>query len=123
MPRYVILHHETPLGYAKPSHFDLMLEDGDVLKTFTLWEFPSVNQVERAEPDFDHRLAYLDYEGPVSRNRGKVSQADSGTFAWILRESDRIEVELTGKRLQGTLRLAIHSDETGGGGSDSATSG
>lgn len=123
MPRYVILHHKTPSGFAKPSHFDLMLEDGDVLKTFTLWQFPSVAEVAQAEPDFDHRLAYLDYEGPVSRNRGEVTQADTGTFTWIVRESDRLEVELTGKHLQGTLRVEIHSEETGGAGSGSATSG
>ena len=100
-----------------------MLEDGDVLKTFTLWEFPGVNEIVQAEPDFDHRLVYLDYEGPISRNRGEVRQADAGTFAWIVRGDDRMEVELAGKRLQGTLRLEIHSGETGGTGSGSATSG
>lgn len=122
MPHFVILYHQTPPGYDKPSHFDLMLEDGDVLKTFTLWEFPSVEEVACCEPDFDHRIAYLDYEGPVSRNRGEVTQADAGTFTWIMRESDRLVVELAGKRLQGKLRLEIHSGETGKAGSGSAVS-
>ena len=35
-----------------------------------------------AEASFDHRLVYLDYEGPVSGDRGRVRRVDAGTFAW-----------------------------------------
>ena len=124
MPRFALLHHRTPPGADKPDHFDLLLEDGEVLKTFTLWQFPKVSQSIAAEADFDHRLVYLDYEGPVSNNRGEVTQADQGTFAWIVRETDRIEIELAGRQLTGRLTLEIQdlSSGSGGGAGASATS-
>ena len=62
MPRYVILEHETTGG----SHFDFMLETGGTLKTWSISQ-PPLNGVEMdAEALPDHRLAYLDYEGPIS---------------------------------------------------------
>lgn len=122
MPRFVILHHRTLPHAAKPDHYDLMLEDGDVLKTFTLWQLPDLSGPVTALADFDHRREYLDYEGPVSNDRGEVAQADVGTFAWIVREVERIEVELAGLRLQGVLKLEIQEDSSEGEGSDSATS-
>lgn len=109
MPRFVILHHKTPPGAAKPDHFDLMLEAGDVLKTYTVWEFPTLGRPVPALPDFDHRLEYLDYEGPVSRGRGEVSRAESGTFTLLSQDEARLTIEVRGQRLQGTLILQLHS--------------
>ncbi|WP_158265315.1 DNA polymerase ligase N-terminal domain-containing protein [Blastopirellula marina] len=122
MPRFVLLHHRTPPHAAKPDHYDLMLEDGDVLKTFTLWQLPDLSGPVTALADFDHRLAYLDYEGPVSNDRGEVAQADAGTFAWIIREKGRIEVELSGRCFQGVLKLELQEDPSEEEGSDSTTS-
>jgi hypothetical protein len=53
MPRFVILRHDSPRGV----HYDLMLEDGDVLKTWALPQPPEagVEMVCDALPD--HRLA------------------------------------------------------------------
>ena len=34
MPRYVILQHDTPPGYPRPLHWDLMLEQGRTLRTW-----------------------------------------------------------------------------------------
>lgn len=107
MPRFAILHHITPVDAEKPDHYDLLLEDGDVLKTFTLESFPSVDTSATAVADFDHRMIYLDYEGPISNNRGEVTQADSGTFSWITRQADQITVQLQGKRLVGQFTLKI----------------
>ncbi|RCS46087.1 hypothetical protein DTL42_16505 [Bremerella cremea] len=122
MPRFVILHHQTPSHAAKPDHYDLMLEDGEVLKTFTLWQLPDLSGPVAALADFDHRREYLEYEGPVSNDRGHVTQADAGTFAWILREANRIEVQLAGLRWQGVLSLELQDDSTGKTGSASTTS-
>jgi len=113
MPRFAILHHVTPAEAEKPNHYDLLLEDGDILKTYTLADFPSVGMPVTATPDFDHRLIYLDYEGPISDNRGEVTRADEGTFNWIIRQDDLITVHLIGGRLQGRLILEIQ-DSTGG---------
>jgi hypothetical protein len=44
MPRYVILTHDHPF-----QHWDLMLEDGGVLRTWRLLAEPAVGQSVRAE--------------------------------------------------------------------------
>lgn len=113
MPRFAILHHITPADAEKPDHYDLLLEDGDVLKTYTLWSFPSVGMPATAIADFDHRMIYLDYEGPISDNRGEVTRADEGTFSWIIRQDDMITVHLQGQRLQGRLILEVQDSEGG----------
>jgi hypothetical protein len=48
---------------------------------------------------------YLDYEGPVSGNRGHVIRWDNGTFAWQQIQANRLIVELNGERLRGSLIL------------------
>ena len=41
----------------------------------------------------------LDYEGPVSGDRGTVTQGDAGTFEWLVNGNDLDEVWLAGRRL------------------------
>ena len=53
----------------------------------------------------DHRLAYLDYEGPVSRNRGAVTRYDRGEFAFLEETAERIQISLRGDKLRGILTL------------------
>jgi hypothetical protein len=48
---------------------------------------------------------YLDYEGPVSDGRGRVSRWDAGTFAWERDEEGCVAVRLEGERLRGTAVL------------------
>lgn len=95
MPRFVLLLHECPNDRPRATHCDLMLEDHGSLRTWSLrqlpkdWsglkravllpEFASSNIVD-AERLPDHRPAYLDYEGPVSGDRGSVQRLDSGAF-------------------------------------------
>jgi hypothetical protein len=67
MPRFVILEHDHP-----ELHWDFMLEAGAVLRTWRLAAPPALGQVVAAAASFDHRLLYLDYEGPVSGGRGTV---------------------------------------------------
>jgi hypothetical protein len=107
MPRYVILEHDHP-----HRHWDLMLEAGDVLRTWRLREPPKAAAGVPAEPSFDHRLVYLDYEGPVSGGRGCVVRWDAGTFATAEETAERLVLRLEGKRLSGTAVLA----RTGTGG-------
>lgn len=122
MPRFAILHHITPADAEKQDHYDLLLEDGDVLKTYTLWSFPSVGMPATAIADFDHRMIYLDYEGPISDNRGEVTRADEGTFNWIIRQDDMITVHLQGQRLQGRLILEVQDSEGGSSIGDTSVS-
>lgn len=106
MPQYVILEHDWPR-----RHWDLMLEAGDVLRTWRLSKTPQPGQEVVATPLGDHRRAYLEYEGPLSGNRGQVSRWDSGTFAWELHDPDHLRVTLTGRRLQGVADLRRDIDE------------
>jgi len=73
--RFVILQHNHPV-----PHCDLMMQHGDVLKTWRLPAELSTGCWLPSESLPDHRLHYLDYEGPVSNNRGRVSRLTSGTF-------------------------------------------
>ena len=73
--RFVILEHDHPF-----LHWDLLLEDGEVLKSWRLLHFPKIGFSIPAERMPDHRLMYLDYEGPVSGNRGTVKRFASGEY-------------------------------------------
>jgi hypothetical protein len=106
VPRFVILEHDFPA-----RHWDFMLESGDVLKTWRLAEPPRPGAAVAAEPSFDHRRAYLDYEGPVSGGRGTVARWDAGTFSWEETAGD-VAVRLEGARLRGRAR--VESDGAGG---------
>ncbi len=53
----------------------------------------------------DHRLAYLDYEGPLSGNRGSVRCVDRGTYDVVKECSERLVVELQGSILSGSVTL------------------
>ena len=96
MPRFVVLEHDHPL-----LHWDLMLEKEASLRTWRLSSPPSQPGPIDAEPLADHRIAYLDYEGPVSGNRGNVTRWDHGTYEPLTDTDNRIELQLTGKKLSG----------------------
>jgi hypothetical protein len=102
MPRFVILHHETDAG----SHYDLMFEVGDVLKTWSLAERPEANRELACKSLPDHRLAYLDYEGPISGGRGSVMRWDQGTYQREEPTAAVWSVELIGDRLRGRAMLS-----------------
>ncbi len=100
MPRFVILEHDHPA-----LHWDLMLEAGAVLWTWRLPAPPCIGQRIQALRTFDHRPLYLEYEGPISANRGAVVRREKGTFSWDIQSDDRIQVRLAGEVLRGVLRL------------------
>ena len=94
MPRYVILEHDWPM-----RHWDLLLEAGESLRAWRLLKEPHTGGSVPAEPNFPHRLLYLDFEGPLSGDRGQVQRWDAGTFEWVENEPDRAIVDLAGNRL------------------------
>jgi hypothetical protein len=106
MPRYVILEHDHP-----ELHWDLMLETGDVLRTWRLLELPAPGKAVAAEALSAHRKAYLDYEGPVSGNRGTVTRWDHGLYTGDSGAEEVISLTLTGDRLQGQARLRRVRDD------------
>lgn len=95
MPRFVIHAHDWPT-----PHFDLMFEDGLSLLTWRLACEPSMNCEISAEQIANHRIEYLDDEGPVSGDRGTVVRWDSGTFDWAERNEGRMTIRLHGLILE-----------------------
>jgi hypothetical protein len=100
MPRFVILEHNHPL-----LHWDLMLEAGVVLRTWRLAAPLRCGKVIAATAVFDHRLHYLDYEGPISGGRGRVVRREHGTFTGQAQSQSPVVVHLQGEHLHGVLHL------------------
>ena len=105
MARFVILRHETPAGYPRPSHWDFMLESEEILQTWALFHDPRQPTLQQAEVLGDHRLAYLELEGPLSGDRGHVVRWDQGSYEVIDRTEGSWKVALDGRRLQGIVFL------------------
>ncbi len=75
MPRFVILTHDHP-----HLHWDLMWEvpPKEKLRTWRLHQPPAEGTLITATALPDHRQMYLEYEGPVSGDRGEVWRWDFG---------------------------------------------
>jgi len=102
---FVILRHELPAGDARGSHWDLMFQQGDVLRTWAVQSEPTSAAPIDAVPLADHRLHYLEYEGPVSGNRGVVTRWDRGEYTLERDAPDEWIVTLRGARLTGRMTL------------------
>lgn len=109
MARFVILRHETPPGSARPLHWDLMLESDNHLLSWALVSEPAPDCEVACEPLPNHRRAYLDFEGPISGNRGVVTRCDYGTFTWQKNEAARVVVVLRGQRSESLLTIEKNS--------------
>jgi len=107
--RFVILHHKLDGG----EHWDLMLEQGDILLTWQLLRDPMdpASYPIPARRIGDHRKAYLDYEGPLTGNRGTVRRVDGGTVEFEQYTPQFCRFTLSGSRSRGTflLRQAIQA--------------
>ncbi len=104
--RFVILEHDHP-----QRHWDFMVEAGDALRTWRLLAEPLPGRCVLAEASFDHRKAYLDYEGPVSGGRGTVVRWDAGTLEISEETPERLTMGLAGGRLRGP---AVLEQDAGG---------
>src|SRR5437660_7634987 len=100
MPRFVILEHNHPM-----LHWDLLLEEGDHLRGWRLAEPPLAGRTIRAEATPDHRLLYLDYEGPVTGGRGEVRRWDAGEYEFHQSEEPDLSLNLAGRRFRGPVCL------------------
>jgi len=106
--QFVVLHHEMPATSKRASHWDLMLEQDGVLTTWALDREPTPAETVTgigclALPD--HRQDYLQYEGPISNDRGHVTRWDRGDYLVQSQSEDELVVQLFGERLLGVFRL------------------
>ena len=119
MPRrFVLLRHECPAEYGKPNHWDFMLEADGTLMTWELRQLPaawsstlqlqtgaSFSTVPAVRLE-DHRLAYLDYEGSLTGDRGSVRRVVGGTCDLVEQTADRMVVDLHGDGFEFRATLA-----------------
>jgi len=106
MPQYVILTHDYP-----EWHWDFMLEGVEGLQTWRLEFDPVVAEAAQAALALPlHRIEYLDYEGPVSRNRGTVARFDRGVYTLLAESEQMLRLELSGQRLRGIVELTLIHD-------------
>lgn len=102
MLRFVVLTHDYP-----DWHWDFMLESEGALRTWRLDQDPSLTIPIQATPLSDHRLSYLDYEGPVSGQRGEVRRWDQGQYEMLSEADGDLAVVVHGTRLWGRARLTV----------------
>jgi len=115
--RFVLLRHEVPGDFPRGSHWDLLLERDEACWTWALEELPR-GFAEGEGPATvsalrlkDHRKHYLQYEGPVTGDRGTVRQVLSGHCVWIQDDEDRIEVRLQFAESDCTLLIERTSED------------
>ena len=84
-----------------------MLESNGALKTWSfnnpLKSYRSGLPMQGLKPLPDHRMAYLTYEGRISRNRGRVKIWDRGIYQRIIWKDNFRAVALKGQRIAGML--------------------
>jgi hypothetical protein len=84
-----------------------MLQTGNKLATWRLESLPSHQSAASiaAQRIGDHRIDYLTYEGPLTRDRGHVRRVDEGTCRILECSNTRWVVEFAGQALRGTWLL------------------
>jgi hypothetical protein len=100
MRRFVILEHTW-----NGVHWDLMFECDGALRTWALERWPERDIAIEARRLPDHRIAYLDFEGPVSGDRGSVRRVEAGWYVVRSEGAEGLVVELRGSQLEAIARL------------------
>ena len=103
MPRFTISHHT---GSKDGDHYDLMLEHGDGLRTWRLVN-TAFQAFQVARQIKEHRKTYLDFEGEISGDRGRVKIWDTGSYTIDDWKDDRIQVALVGRSLKTRILLTL----------------
>jgi hypothetical protein len=109
VPRFALLKHSV----AGQVHYDLLLERGRVLKTWST-DAPLTEPVTHldARARFDHPLRFLIFEGPLSEGNGQVEAVDRGEYERLDWRTDaEVFVRLRGARYAGHLRLSRREGE------------
>lgn len=114
--RFVVLHHipGQDFGRTDEEHFDWMFQSGDGLRTWAspVCRFDGGDFLIPCQSLPPHRIAYLDYEGPVSGNRGSVGRVLSGTFTVVEDLQTRFVVALSVDGETGKLLIIESQSDT-----------
>ena len=127
MPRMVILKHVFPEPDAdipgakdriaqdgirkSANHWDLMLEhpSESTLMTWALESPPEAGLQISATQIANHRLKYLEYEGPISNDRGSVARIFESSFEWGEFTKQRIVIRLDSERFS-KIEILLQSE-------------
>lgn len=112
---FALLEHDTTAPTCPPPpgrdvHYDLIIEvhNAERLPTWRLARNPLDAPGDiPAQRIADHRHAYLNYEGPVSNNRGFVRRIDHGPVHVDQLVGDELVARLSGDRLNGTYEITL----------------
>lgn len=107
--RFAVVRHETP--QPEDSHFDLFFEMAEALFSLKIKEWPESLECFECRRQFDHRKKYLDYQGPISQNRGTVRLWDQGVMTGQVKPEGAFELWLGGQRLCGRFVFEPLGDE------------
>ena len=102
---YIIHEH-----HASHLHWDLRLEMGGVLKSWTVPKIPSTEKETKrlAIQVEDHPISYAKFKGIIPEGNygaGEVKIWDNGTYELIEKNSKKIIIEIHGKKLKGKYAL------------------
>jgi bifunctional non-homologous end joining protein LigD len=89
------------------THWDLMLEHADFLKTWRLAIAPQQigSEPTPAEKIVDHDVKFLTYQGSVNNGQGSICIVDEGTIETLDETKETIRLRLLGKILSGEFVL------------------
>ncbi|MCA9189857.1 MAG: DNA polymerase ligase N-terminal domain-containing protein [Pirellulaceae bacterium] len=105
MSRFVVLFHELSPDGLRTSHWDFMVEHNAALLSWALPAPPWEVYEQTCSRLADHRIDYLQIEGPISGDRGHVTRLDCGTASELSVSADRCAMRLLGTLLSGTVVL------------------
>jgi endonuclease/exonuclease/phosphatase (EEP) superfamily protein YafD len=102
--RHFVIHKHTRNNEV---HWDLMIEAGDVLKTWRLDNPPEklvseANEKTKATPIQDHDKKFLTYQGSVNNGTGMAERVDEGTCR---ANEDFSQINVKGNKLKGDFHF------------------
>lgn len=104
--RFSIRSHIVPVDSDRQDHWDFFLESDQRLLSWEIQPFennlPAQIQATRRK---DHRIKYLDYQGPISKDRGILYAIDLGALHWETLSEDLVSGTISGKIFNGSFQI------------------
>lgn len=109
MNRFVIHKHTR----GNEVHWDLMIEAGDILKTWRLEKPPEklATQKTKATPIFDHDKKFLTYQGPVNNGKGTVEIVDEEICKIESNTKNEMKIKFDGKTIKRSFQFVQTDNE------------
>ena len=93
MKHWVLLFH---WGALKADHFDLMIEEDGVLKTWSFSDNPLTTLKQDGKRIFDHPIKFLTYQGKLSGDKGFCKRIEGGTVGEYICNGESFSCKLKG---------------------------